>query len=84
MGKEVNGMGGDRLMDYLSATRIARDNVCKCGRLLSYRINSEGEYEVFCSSGDKEHQGWIPQPTNRDAWEPSFKRQERIMEGDRK
>lgn len=72
-------------MDYLSATRIVRDNICKCGSLLSYRIvriSQYGEltYDVVCSA-DKEHQGWIPQPTNRDAWAESFRRQAEIMKG---
>ena len=73
-------------MDYLSATRIVRNSTCKCGAGLYYRIvrmSQYGEltYEVVCSVHPR-HQGIIPQPTNRDAWAESFKRQEKIMKGE--
>ncbi len=69
-------------MDYLSVVRTRAKYTCKCGAGLEYRINGEGEYEIFCSA-DREHQGYVKQPTNRDAWAESFWRQERIMKGEK-
>lgn len=74
--------GGDRVMDYLSATRIVNSSKCAaCGGQLAYRIGKDGEYEILCPHNSKEHQGYVRQPTNRDVWEESFKRQAEIMKG---